>query len=94
MTSLNGLTRHWESFIQNLCSRKENMKFDTVWEYCIQEEARVVNRVYLLREDDHSIATHTKGIKQSKFKKCSHKPSKKNFQNKRVNNQKKDHSKY
>ena len=63
------------------------MKFDIVWEDFIQEEA-------LLKEDDQALAIHTKGKKQSNFKKCSHKPSKKNFQNKRVNNQKKDHSKY
>ena len=27
MTSLNGLTRPWDLFIQNLCVRKESMKF-------------------------------------------------------------------
>ena len=44
MTSLNGLTRYWESFIQTMCARKESMKFDIVWEYCIQEEDRIANR--------------------------------------------------
>ena len=44
MTALNGLTRPWDSFIQTLCARKESMKFDIVWEDCIQEEARVANR--------------------------------------------------
>ena len=33
-------------------SRKEGMKFDIVWEDCIQEEARVANREYILKEDD------------------------------------------
>ena len=94
MTSLNGLTRPWDSFIQTLCARKESMKFDIVWEDCIQEEARVANREALLIEDDQSLVIHTKGRKQSKFKKGSHKPSKKKFQKKRVNNQKKDYSKY
>ena len=70
------------------------MKFDIVWEDCIQEEARVANTESLLREDDHTLYIHTKGIKQSKFKKGSYKPSKKMFQKKRVNNQKKDYSKY
>ena len=37
------------------------MKFDIVWEYCIQEEARVANRDALLREYDQDIAIHTKG---------------------------------
>ena len=35
MTSLNGLTRTWDSFIQTLCARKESMMFDIVWEDCI-----------------------------------------------------------
>ena len=50
MNSINGLTRHWDSFIQTLCSRKESMNFDIIWEDCIQEEARVANREALLRE--------------------------------------------
>ena len=28
MTSLNGITRPWESFIQMMCAKKERMKFD------------------------------------------------------------------
>ena len=59
MISLNGLTRPWESFIQTMCARKESMKFDIVWENCIQEEARVANREALLREDDQALAIHT-----------------------------------
>ena len=69
-------------------------KFDIVWEYCIQEEARVDNKEALLREDDQALAIHTKGRKQSNFKKDIHKPSEKKFQKKRVNNQKKYYSKY
>ena len=72
------------------------MKFDIVWEDCIQEESRVANRDALLREYDQSLAIHTKRRKQSNFKKDSHKehrpPNK--FQKKRENNQKKDYSKY
>ena len=72
------------------------MKFDIVWEDCIQVEARVANKEALLREDDLALATHTKRRKQSNFKKDSHKeniPPKK-FQKNRENNQKKDYSKY
>ena len=50
MTSLNGITITWYSFIQNLCVIKENMKFDIVWEDCIQEEARADNREYILNK--------------------------------------------
>ena len=65
------------------------MKFDIVWEDHIQEEARVASREALLREDDKALDIHTKERKQSNFKKGNHRPSKKNFQNK-----KKDYSKY
>ena len=64
------------------------MKFDIVWEDCIQEEARVANIEALLKEDDQALATHTKERKQSNFRKSNHKPSKKKFQ------MKKDYSKY
>ena len=59
-----------------MCARKQSMKFDIVWEDCIQEDARVANREDLLREDDKSLATHTKRIKQSNFKKDIHKEHK------------------
>ena len=49
MTTLNGLTIPLDSFIQTMCSRKESMKFDIVWEDCIQKEARVDNREALLK---------------------------------------------
>ena len=65
------------------------MKFGIVWEYCIQEEARVANKESLLKEDDQALAIHTQERKQSNFKKGNHKPSKKKFEKK-----KKDYSKY
>ena len=77
MTALNGFTKPWDSFIQTLCARKESMKFDIVWEDCIQEETRVDNIEGLLREDDQALAIHTKGRKQSNFKHGNHKPSNK-----------------
>ena len=52
------------------------MKFDIVWEDCIQEEARVANREALLKEVDQALATHTKrGRIQYNFKKEIHKES-------------------
>ena len=70
MTSLNGLIRPWESFIQMMCAKKESLKFDVVWEDCIQEETRVANREALLKEDDEALTTHTKRRRsQPKFKK-------------------------
>jgi hypothetical protein len=44
MTDLYGLTRPWDAFIQTICARKEKLQFDSVWEECAQEEARVANQ--------------------------------------------------
>jgi hypothetical protein len=43
MTTLNGLKRPWDAFIQTICARKEKLQFDSLWEECVQEEARVAN---------------------------------------------------
>ena len=60
MTALNGLTRPWDAFIETICARKEKLKFDNLWEECIQEETRVANREALLaKDDDQALATHT-----------------------------------
>jgi hypothetical protein len=51
MTALNDLTRTWDAFIQTICARKEKLKFDSLWEECIQEETRVANQEVLLARD-------------------------------------------
>ena len=43
MTTLNGLPRSWDSFIQGICTRKKLVKFNTIWEECSQEEAQIVS---------------------------------------------------
>jgi hypothetical protein len=43
MTTLNGLIRPWDSFIQTISARKEKLQFDSLWEECVQEEERVAN---------------------------------------------------
>jgi hypothetical protein len=77
MTALNGLTRPWDAFIQTVCARTEKIKFDSLWEECIQKESRVANRDALLsRYEDQALATHTKGgRKKSYFQKETHKES-------------------
>jgi hypothetical protein len=69
MTSLNGLTRPWDAFIQTICARKEKLHFDSLWEECVQEEARVVNlEALLLRDEDRVLAAHAKrGKRRSHF---------------------------
>jgi hypothetical protein len=53
----------------------EKLKFDGLWEECIQEETRVANREALLaRDEDQALPTHTKGgRKKSYFQKETHK---------------------
>jgi hypothetical protein len=77
MTALNGLTRPWDAFIQTICARTEKLKFDSLWEECIQEETRLANREALLaRDEDQALATHTKGgRKKSYFQKETYKES-------------------
>jgi hypothetical protein len=60
MTTLNGLPRSWESFIQGICSRRKLTKFSRLWEDCTQEEARMVAREEKLGDDDQALAAHTK----------------------------------
>jgi hypothetical protein len=75
MTTLNGLTRPWDAFIQTICARTKKLKFDRLWEECIQEETRVANREALLpKDDDQALATHAKrGRKKPYFQKETHK---------------------
>jgi hypothetical protein len=75
MTTLNGLTRPWDAFIQTICAKTYKLKFDSLWEECIQEETRVVNHEALLaRDDDQALAIHTKGgRKKPYFQKETHK---------------------
>jgi hypothetical protein len=62
MTTLNGLTRPWDAFIQTICARKEKLHYDSLWEECVQEEARVDNQEAIIsRGEDQSLAAHTKG---------------------------------
>ena len=37
MTTLNGLPRSWDSFIQGIYARKKLIKFSRLWEECSQE---------------------------------------------------------
>jgi hypothetical protein len=76
MTVLNGLTRPWDAFIQTVCARKEKLQFDSLWEECVQEEARVANREAILRGDeDQALVAHAKkgrGKRETNFHKETH----------------------
>ena len=70
MTTLNGLHRTWDSFIQGICARKELVKFSRLWEYCSQEEARIVAREEKMGSEYQDL------IVQSKTSRSSHHRSK------------------
>ena len=44
MTTLNGLPRSWDSFIQGISAKRNLTSFGRLWEECIKEEARLVTR--------------------------------------------------
>ena len=44
MTTLNGLPRSRDSFIQGICARKKLVKFRRLWEECSQEESQIATR--------------------------------------------------
>ena len=61
MTTLNGLPRSWESFIQGICSRRKLTKFSRLWEKCTKEETRLISREENMGEDDNqALTTHAK----------------------------------
>jgi hypothetical protein len=82
MPTLNGLTRPWDDFIQTICAIKKKLQFHSLWEECVQEEARVANRdAVLLRDEDQALDSHAKGGKkrshfqmETNFHKESHCP--------------------
>ena len=41
MTTLNGLPRSWDSFIQGIYARNKLVKFNRLWEEFSQEEAQI-----------------------------------------------------
>jgi hypothetical protein len=57
-----------------MCARKEKLQFDSLWEECVKEEARVGKREsVLLRDVNQALAAHAKGgNKRSHFQKETH----------------------
>ena len=74
MTTLNGLPRSWDSFIQGICSKRRLIKFSRLWEDCTQEEARPVAREEKFMDDDQDLASHTRKGKSKKGPSSPKKP--------------------
>jgi hypothetical protein len=66
MTTLNGLPRSWDAFIQRICSRKKLPKFSRLWEDFNQEEARTTAREEKMADEDQALAAHTRKGKNKK----------------------------
>ena len=51
VTTLNGLLRSWDAFIQGIFSRRKLPKFSNLWEDCNYEEARMAAREEKMKDD-------------------------------------------
>ena len=61
MTTLNGLPRSWDSFIQGICARRMLISFNKIWEECAQEESILVTREENMGEtDDQALTVYTR----------------------------------
>ena len=65
MTTLNGLSTSWDSFIQGICARKKLVKFNRLWEECSQEEAQIAAREEKMGSEDQALTI--RGILGSKM---------------------------
>ena len=60
MTTLNGLPRSWDSFIQGICARRRLISFNRLREECGKEEAQLMTREEKMGEtEDKALTVHT-----------------------------------
>ena len=64
MTTLNGLPRSWDSFIQGIYARKKLVKFSRLWEECSQEESQIAAREENMGIEDQALTVHSKSTKR------------------------------
>ena len=82
MTTLNGLPRSWDSFIQGICARKKLVKFSRLWEECSQEEAQIVAQEEKMGSEDQALTVHSKSTKRrSHHPRGKHSHQKSNIRN-------------
>ena len=65
MSTLNGLPRSWDSFIQGICARKKLVKFSRLWEECSQEKARIAAREENMGSEYQALMVHSKSHSKS-----------------------------
>ena len=88
MTTLNGLPRAWDSFIQGICARKKLFNFSRLWEECSQEEARI------LAQEEKMGSEYQALIVQSKKSRTDHHRGKHSHQKRNTRKYNKDLSKF
>ena len=62
MTTLNGLPRACDSFIQGICARKKLVKFRRQWEEFSQEEARISSREENMGSEDQDLIVQSRKV--------------------------------
>ena len=67
MTTLNGIPRSWDSFIQGICARKKLVKFNRLWEECSQEEARIAAQEEKMGNEDQALIVHSKRTRKNHY---------------------------
>ena len=81
MTTLNGLPRSWDSFIQGICARRRLISFRILREECAQEEAQLMTREEKIGAiEDQVVTIHTRKNfkKKDKFHQNKNKDKKQN----------------
>ena len=64
MTTLNGVPRSWDSFIQGICTRRKLITFSRLWEESLEEEAQIVTLEEKMGNEDQVVTIHTKKIRE------------------------------
>ena len=70
LITLNGFLSSWDVFVQGICARKKIPKFDKLWIYCTQEEARLISKMQKMNdEENQALASHVNKGKGKKVTK-------------------------
>ena len=65
MTTLNGLPRSWDYFIQGIYARNKLVNFSRLWEECSQEEAQIAAREEKMGSEDQALTVQSKKTRSS-----------------------------
>ena len=66
VTTLNGIPRSWDSFIQGICARKKLVKLSRLWEECSQEEARIAAQEENMGNEYQDLTVHSEKTRRNR----------------------------